>query len=182
MIKHGNISFSYPPTFNRKIMVLTLFPLKGFELRNETKLACLDFWSTPERLIEQLWKPEGIYDDCFGGTAVFYYFSSSLHFSFGKDFRTLSYIEVTRHFPGRVELFGLDPFEISAAKNLELLNKKWSDDQNNSERWYSYVYNDIELSLWRPILPTRSKGDDFENGRKFTTVWIWTVWTWSSDL
>ncbi len=62
-------------------------------------------------------------------------------------------------------------FEIAAEELIEKIENEsvFRFDRNDPEIEYSYIFNDLELSFWRPTIPERKEDND---GRYFETVGI----------
>lgn len=63
---------------------------------------------------------------------------------------TVEFIEVTKEAGVPVQLAGVDVFQTPAQEVLHLVSSRSEFDQNDPVVGYSYVFPDLELSLWRP--------------------------------
>ncbi|MEZ4687110.1 MAG: hypothetical protein R3B47_13895 [Bacteroidia bacterium] len=64
---------------------------------------------------------------------------------------------------------GIDVFAHTAKDVLKIITKISEYNQDDLEVGYSYVFPDLELSLWRPNIP---KSDLEEDGKYFSTIGI----------
>lgn len=92
----------------------------------------------------------------------------SLHYS---EKNTLEFIEFSDSDNAVVEVFGINLFGTKADRLIDLIKKKsgFDFDKDEPEIPFSYVFPEIELALWRPVLPEESDDDD---GEFFSTVGI----------
>jgi hypothetical protein len=64
---------------------------------------------------------------------------------------------------------GVDVFAHTAKEVLDIITNITEYNQDDLEVGYSYVFADLELSLWRPNIP---KSDLEEDGKYFSTIGI----------
>jgi hypothetical protein len=84
---------------------------------------------------------------------------------------TVEFIELLRESGFRATARGVNIFDTTAKEVLHLIARYSDYNQDDLELGYSYVFPDIELSLWRPSIP---ESDDDEEGKYFSTVGIGT--------
>lgn len=83
---------------------------------------------------------------------------------------TVEYIELSREESSFVTLYkGRDVFALLAEDLVALIAQDAAFDPNDWELGYSYVFPDLELAVWRPVLPENT--DDL-NGRSFSTIGV----------
>ena len=82
---------------------------------------------------------------------------------------TVEFIELLRDSGFSAVARGINIFETTAKESLRLIAQYSDYNQDDLEVGYSYVFSDIELSLWRPSIP---ESDDEEEGKYFSTVGI----------
>jgi len=92
-----------------------------------------------------------------GGMQVFY----------DKD-NKVEFIELLRGSGFSAIAQGIDIFSHSAKEVLNVITEVSEYNQDDLEVGYSYVFPDLELSLWRPNIPE----DDEEEGKYFSTIGI----------
>jgi hypothetical protein len=92
-----------------------------------------------------------------GGFQVFY----------GGPDACVEYIELSRDSGFSAMLFGQSVFATEASQVAALIEKHAPFDKSDPELGYSYVFPDLELSLWRPIAEP-------PEGRFFSTVGVGT--------
>lgn len=85
------------------------------------------------------------------------------------EFPVVEYIELSRESGFRALYRGLDVFATSAGQALAHVSGDAAFDPDNPELGYSYTFPDLDLSLWRPVMP-RSPEDP--RGREFSTIGI----------
>ena len=94
----------------------------------------------------------------------------AVHFSEPESLSSIEYIEFSSSGGIRPLLYGMCPFELPADEVLAALAREGlAYDESDPELGYSYVYNEAEISLWRPVLP---EDDDDDAGRFFATVGV----------
>lgn len=80
------------------------------------------------------------------------------------------YIEISRGAKFNPDLLGIRVFEDAADSVVtQLVAKGHPFDPDDPELGYSYVFPDLDGSLWRPTIPS---GPDDSEGRHFTTLGI----------
>jgi len=98
------------------------------------------------------------------------YYDSAFQVFF-DDRDEVEYIELSSGGPISAIYKGISLFEIAAADLVEFLANDAPYDRNDPELGYSYIFPNLELSLWRPVLP---ENDEDEEGQYFSTVGIGT--------
>ena len=79
----------------------------------------------------------------------------------------VEYIELSRDADFRVLYRGLDVFATLADEIAAFIARDASYNREGREFPYSYIFHELQLSLWRPVLPK-----DDESGRFFSTIGI----------
>ena len=64
----------------------------------------------------------------------------------------VEYIELSRRCPFIADIFGVDPFGSLAEELIQYLSEKAKFDKSDPELGYSYIFPEIELSVWRPSI------------------------------
>ncbi len=82
---------------------------------------------------------------------------------------TVEFVELLRDSGFEAEAKGINVFEKSAQEVLDVICSYSDFNQDDLEVGYSYVFPDIELSLWRPHIP---ENDEDQEGKCFSTVGI----------
>jgi hypothetical protein len=82
---------------------------------------------------------------------------------------TVEYIELVREFGFKARYQGADVFAMQAEELLAYVGKYAAFDPNDPELGYSYFFPELELSLWRPIMPASPDDDE---GQYFTSIGI----------
>lgn len=95
-----------------------------------------------------------------------YFFS--LHYSTSD---ALEFIEFSKMVNARVELYGISVFETQADSLIKLITDKSGTkfDSEEPEIPYCYIFPQLELAFWRPVIPADSEDDE---GQFFSTVGI----------
>jgi hypothetical protein len=81
----------------------------------------------------------------------------------------VEYIELSRGAGLRALLYELDVFAVPAEEVAETISRQAPYDPKWREFPYAYLFRSLQLSLWRPVLP--SSPSDAE-GRYFSTIGI----------
>ena len=81
----------------------------------------------------------------------------------------VQYIELSASTENTVYYNGVDVFNTPADDLVQLITRDYAFDPNDFELGYTYMFPEIELSLWRPTIP---ESDDDEEGRYFQTIGI----------
>jgi hypothetical protein len=81
----------------------------------------------------------------------------------------VEYIELSRNANFEVWYRDISVFETEATQLVSLISAITLPDETHPEFGYSYVFPEIEFSLWRPVMP---ESDSDEDGRFFSTVGI----------
>jgi hypothetical protein len=141
-------------------MKIQVYPLLAI---NEIKLG----WSRTETY-NCIGKPERIInkseyyeiDDCF----------ISVHYN---SINKIEYIELSNPKNSKIEVMfkDLNLFNTKAENLISIIVEKFNFefDKEDDEIPYSYIFNEIELSFWRPTLP---ETEFDENGLYFETIGI----------
>lgn len=80
----------------------------------------------------------------------------------------VEFIELLRGSGFTAVTHGVDVFSHSAKEVLDVITEVSEYNQDDLEVGYSYVFPDLELSLWRPNIPE----DGEEEGKYFSTIGI----------
>ena len=92
-----------------------------------------------------------------GGFQVFY-----------DEAGNVEFIELARDADLVAMISGIDVFGTPAHEVLDAITQFSAYNPDDPEVGYSYVFHDIELSLWRPNIPEEAEGE----GRYFSTIGI----------
>ncbi|WP_449465478.1 hypothetical protein [Stenotrophomonas humi] len=65
---------------------------------------------------------------------------------------TVEYIELSRDGDFSVNVMGRSVFDTPAAELISLIEAVTASDKSDPERGFSYVFPELDLSLWRPSL------------------------------
>jgi hypothetical protein len=82
---------------------------------------------------------------------------------------TAEYIELSRGSVVRAFYRDLDVFATPADEVVAYISRDAAFDQTDREIPYSYIFRDLQLSLWRPTIP---ESDTDPDGRYFSTIGI----------
>ena len=88
---------------------------------------------------------------------------------YGGEGPVVEYIELSRESGFRVLYRGLDVFATPADQVLAHVSGDAAIDPNDPELGYAYIFPDLDLSLWRPVLPESPEDPE---GREFSTIGI----------
>jgi hypothetical protein len=97
------------------------------------------------------------------------FFQNSFQVFYGGDQPTVEYIELSGGSAVRAFYGGLDVFATPADDVVEFISHDSAFDPNGREIPYSYIFPDLQLSLWRPTIPESPSDTD---GRYFCTIGI----------
>ena len=92
---------------------------------------------------------------------------SAFQVFYAGDPPIVEYIELSRDADFRALYGGLDVFATPADEIAAFISRHASYNQEGREFPYSYIFHELQLSLWRPVA---SKDD--ESGRFFSTIGI----------
>jgi hypothetical protein len=82
---------------------------------------------------------------------------------------TVEFIELSRD-SGIVALYkGIDVFNTVASKLIKKISEDDVYDASDPELGYSYLFPNLEMSLWRPIKPESLEDDE---GKYFSTIGV----------
>jgi len=103
------------------------------------------------------------------GSGVFVdaYFESSFQVYFSKTDMLVEFIELSKTPEHMVCLGTIDIFGTPADELVTRITKATKSQAESPDGGYSYLYRSLELSLWRPVIPS-----DDEEGKYFKTVGI----------
>jgi len=96
------------------------------------------------------------------------YFRSAFQVSYDDDGR-VEFIETAASTDFRVLFHGSSLHEMPAEDAVRLVSEFAEYDKDRPEQGYSYIFPALQLSLWRPVLP--SDRDDIE-GRHFEAIGV----------
>jgi hypothetical protein len=88
---------------------------------------------------------------------------------FFDDQEQIEYIEISREKNVEVLFEETNIFKTPADELIKQISQEYSFDENDSELGYSFVFSEIELSFWRPVIP---KGENDQDGKYFSTVGV----------
>jgi hypothetical protein len=80
-------------------------------------------------------------------------------------------------------LFWVKVFNTKVEKLVDFLTneKKYRYDEINPEPWYTYIFKNLDLVLWRAAIPEEIEEDlwetDYQKWIYFASIWIWIKWT-----
>lgn len=97
-----------------------------------------------------------------GGFQVFY----------GGEGPVAEYIELSRDSGFRAVYRDVDVFETPADSLLAHISGDATSDPEDRESGYAYIFDNLDLSLWRPVLPGSPEDSA---GREFSTIGIGVV-------
>jgi len=80
---------------------------------------------------------------------------------------TVEYIELSRNGPLTAIYNDLDVFATTAEQVVQHIGQHAAFDASDPELGYSYIFPDLDLSVWRPHLP-----EDGPDGQYFATIGI----------
>ena len=92
---------------------------------------------------------------------------SAFQVFYESDQPIVEYIELSRDADFRAFYQGLDVFATPADEVAAFISRDASYDERGREFPYSYIFRQLQLSLWRPVLP-----DDDDSGRFFSTIGV----------
>ena len=84
----------------------------------------------------------------------------------------VEFIELAKSQQFRAIFEGECLHEIPADEAVRHVSKYGQYDRNDPEPGYSYVFLDLQLSLWRGTMPTADQAPDDPDGRYFEAVGI----------
>ena len=96
------------------------------------------------------------------------YYKGGFQVFYSKEDK-VEFVELLRDSGFGAEAKGINVFEKSAQEVLDVICVHSDFNQDDLEVGYSYVFPDIELSLWRPHIP---ENEDDPEGKCFSTVGI----------
>lgn len=67
---------------------------------------------------------------------------------------------------------GMSVFQTQADDLIAAIGAESPYDPDNPELGYSYIFPDLELSLWRPTMPEEEQSREDTDGRYFATVGV----------
>ena len=103
---------------------------------------------------------------------------NSFQVFYDDDKPHVDYIELSGNEAYTVLYSGMDVFGTEADELVALISQHAALDENNEELCYSYVFPELELSVWRSIIPESS---DDEDGQYFSTIGIGRVGYYSKS-
>ena len=110
----------------------------------------------------------------FKKTPVSEYETDAFHQSgfqvfYGGDSPRVEYIELSRDCGFSVFYRKIDVFGTPASELVDLLSRDAAIDQSNPEHGYSYSFPELDLCVWRSVIPDSASD---EEGRRFDTIGI----------
>jgi hypothetical protein len=127
-------------------------PIKFGQTRSEVQAILADL-GQPEAAL----RPPNT--DCF--------FQNAFQVSYDEDGR-VAFIEAAPSSAFRVQFHSSSLHEMPADDAVRLVSQFAEYDRNDPDKGYSYIFPALQLSLWRPVLPSADP-DDTE-GRHFEAV------------
>ncbi len=97
------------------------------------------------------------------------YHNSSFQVFFDRN-NTVEYIEVSRGEPLDVTYKGTNVFETKANDLVQMISSDAAFDPDDPELGYSYRFPQLELALWRPIVP--EDDDQDSQHHYFSTIGV----------
>jgi hypothetical protein len=94
---------------------------------------------------------------------------NSFQVFYGGDQPVVEYIELSRGSVVGALYRDLDVFATPADEVVAYISRDSAFDQSDPEIPYSYLFRDLQLSLWRPVIP---ESDTDSEGRYFSTIGI----------
>jgi hypothetical protein len=92
---------------------------------------------------------------------------SAFQVFYAGDQPTVEYIELSRDADFRAFYRELDVFATPADEVATFIARDASYDETGREFPYSYIFRQLQLSLWRPVLP-----EDDDSGLFFSTIGV----------
>lgn len=80
------------------------------------------------------------------------------------------FLELARGKKYKVVFEGVDLHAVPVEKAVAAVEKRGSYDRHHPELGYSYIFGELQLSLWRGHKPEPDQPDDDEDGRTFEAV------------
>ncbi len=94
------------------------------------------------------------------------YLGNAFQVDFDREER-VEFIELSPGWPAIAVYRGISVFETPADQLVALISQEAGYDRSDPELGYSYVFPELELAVWRPVLP---EDDDDPEGRYFATI------------
>ena len=91
---------------------------------------------------------------------------------YGGESPVAEFIELSRESGFRVIYRGVDIFATPADQVLAHVSNDAPYDPADPELGYSYIFPDLDLSLWRPVVPASPEDQE---GREFLTIGVGAV-------
>ena len=88
---------------------------------------------------------------------------------YGGEGPVVEYIELSREAGFRVLYRGVDVFATPADQVVAHVSGDAAFDPTDPELGYAYIVPDLDLSLWRPVLPETPEDPE---GREFSTIGV----------
>ena len=93
----------------------------------------------------------------------------AFHVFYGGNGPNVEYIELFREAGFRLLYRGLDVFAMPTGQTVAHVSGDAPFDPTDPELGYSYIFPDLDLSLWRPVLPESPEDPE---GREFSTIGV----------
>ena len=97
------------------------------------------------------------------------FYRNAFQVFYDGDQPTVEYIELSRGSVVRAFYRDLDVFATPADEVVAFVSRDSAFDETRRGFPYSYVFRDLQLSLWRPTIPESATDND---GRYFSTIGI----------
>jgi len=97
-----------------------------------------------------------------------YYFNNFLQISYDEK-NEVEFIEIFSSINFDVEYNGIQIFNSTAKEVIEKICEFQKYDENDPELGYSYIFKNIDLSLYRSVVP---ENDEDKEGKYFSTIGI----------
>ena len=97
------------------------------------------------------------------------FLSSGFQVFYGGELPVAEYIELSRESGFRAVYRGIDVFATPADEVVAHVCRDAAFDSADWELGYSYIFPDLDLGLWRPVLPESAADSE---GREFSTIGV----------
>jgi hypothetical protein len=97
------------------------------------------------------------------------FFNSGFQVYYKGDASTVEFIELARDSGFKALYGGVDVFASQAEELVERIAQDSPFDPEDPFIGYSYIFPDLELSLWRPVVPASPDDDE---GQHFSWIGI----------
>jgi hypothetical protein len=91
---------------------------------------------------------------------------------YGGELPVVEYIELSRESGFRVVYRGVDVFTTPAEQLVAYISGDATFDSTDPELGYAYILPDLDITLWRPVLP---ESPENPTGREFSTIGVGVI-------